>query len=108
MTFVSAFSVSNGRIVLMMLFVLTAAFMFARSDDATGLAAERNVLRYRPVPVVVRLGERGSVAALLRVVGAGLVWDDSQRWSSWTYAQEKGPRGMYGVRIELEITEGIG
>ncbi len=47
--------------------------VFSRSDDVTGLGAERNVLRYRPVPVLVRLGHHGSVAALLRVVGAGLV-----------------------------------
>lgn len=47
--------------------------VFSRADDVTGLAAERNVLRYRPVPVLVRLGRRGSVAALLRVVGAGLL-----------------------------------
>ncbi|WP_337974402.1 proline dehydrogenase family protein [Cellulomonas sp. NTE-D12] len=47
--------------------------VFSRSDDVTGLGAERNVLRYRPVPVLVRLGRRGSVAALVRVVGAGLV-----------------------------------
>ena len=39
--------------------------------DVSGLEAERNVLRYSPVPVAVRLAERGSVGDLLRVVAAG-------------------------------------
>ena len=45
---------------------------FAVARDATGLAAEKNVLRYRPVPVTVR-AEDDRVAALLRVVAAGVL-----------------------------------
>jgi RHH-type proline utilization regulon transcriptional repressor/proline dehydrogenase/delta 1-pyrroline-5-carboxylate dehydrogenase len=46
--------------------------IFARAGDVSGLWSERNVLRYRPVPVEIRLGVGGSEADLLRVVAAGL------------------------------------
>lgn len=45
---------------------------FGVARDVTGLEAEKNVLRYRPVPVTVR-AEDGVTAALLRVVGAGVL-----------------------------------
>jgi len=45
---------------------------FGMARDVSGLTAERNVFRYRPVPVTVR-AEDGHLAALLRVVGAGLL-----------------------------------
>ena len=45
---------------------------FGTTADVSGLWAERNVLRYLPVPVEVRLAPGGSVAELLRVVAAGL------------------------------------
>ncbi|GFM20167.1 MULTISPECIES: proline dehydrogenase family protein [Mycobacteriaceae] len=45
---------------------------FGVARDVSGLTAERNVFRYRPVPVTVR-AEDGHLAALLRVVGAGLL-----------------------------------
>ncbi|MDR7276643.1 bifunctional proline dehydrogenase/L-glutamate gamma-semialdehyde dehydrogenase [Catenuloplanes atrovinosus] len=40
-------------------------------SDVSGLAAERNVLRYLPVPVELRLEAGGSVAELVRLVVAG-------------------------------------
>jgi RHH-type proline utilization regulon transcriptional repressor/proline dehydrogenase/delta 1-pyrroline-5-carboxylate dehydrogenase len=46
---------------------------FGRDADVSGLWAERNVLRYRPVPVEVRLAAGAPVAELLRVVAAGLL-----------------------------------
>jgi len=46
---------------------------FGRAEDVSGLAAERNVFRYLPVPVTIRLSEGAPVAELLRVVGAGLL-----------------------------------
>lgn len=49
---------------------------FGVSKDATGLASERNVFRYRALPVTVRFESATSghgVAELLRVVAAGLV-----------------------------------
>lgn len=45
---------------------------FGITRDVTGLEAEKNVLRYRPVPVTVR-AEDGATAQVLRVVGAGLL-----------------------------------
>jgi RHH-type proline utilization regulon transcriptional repressor/proline dehydrogenase/delta 1-pyrroline-5-carboxylate dehydrogenase len=46
---------------------------FGRAEDISALAAERNVFRYLPVPVVIRLSEGVLVSELLRVVGAGLL-----------------------------------
>jgi RHH-type proline utilization regulon transcriptional repressor/proline dehydrogenase/delta 1-pyrroline-5-carboxylate dehydrogenase len=46
---------------------------FGIAADVSGLSAERNVLRYLPHPVTVRLAAGGSVASLLRVVAAGLL-----------------------------------
>ena len=40
--------------------------------DVSGLMAERNLFRYRPATVDVRLTAAGAVADLLRVVGAGV------------------------------------
>lgn len=45
---------------------------FGIARDVAGLTAEKNVLRYRPVPVTVR-AEDGHTASLLRVVAAGLL-----------------------------------
>jgi RHH-type proline utilization regulon transcriptional repressor/proline dehydrogenase/delta 1-pyrroline-5-carboxylate dehydrogenase len=39
--------------------------------DAAGLGVERNLFRYRPVRVSVRLAEGAGIAALLRVLAAG-------------------------------------
>ncbi|MCL2585184.1 MAG: bifunctional proline dehydrogenase/L-glutamate gamma-semialdehyde dehydrogenase [Streptosporangiales bacterium] len=44
---------------------------YGQARDVSGLEAERNVLRYFPVPVWIRY-EGGSLADLLRVVAAGL------------------------------------
>jgi RHH-type proline utilization regulon transcriptional repressor/proline dehydrogenase/delta 1-pyrroline-5-carboxylate dehydrogenase len=46
---------------------------FGTARDVSGLSAERNVFRYLPVPVTIRLAEGAPLAALLRVVGAGLL-----------------------------------
>ncbi|WP_354574679.1 bifunctional proline dehydrogenase/L-glutamate gamma-semialdehyde dehydrogenase [Frigoribacterium sp. UYMn621] len=46
---------------------------FGRAEDVSALSAERNVFRYLPVPVTIRLSEGAPVSELLRVVGAGLL-----------------------------------
>ncbi len=46
---------------------------FGVARDATALGVERNVLRYRPASVVVRLAENGSLAELVRVLAAGVL-----------------------------------
>jgi RHH-type proline utilization regulon transcriptional repressor/proline dehydrogenase/delta 1-pyrroline-5-carboxylate dehydrogenase len=43
--------------------------VFATSD-VSGLGVERNVLRYRPVPVAIRLSEGEPLGALIRVIAA--------------------------------------
>ena len=45
---------------------------FGQAKDVSALAAERNLLRYLPVPVTIRLSDGAPVSELLRVVGAGL------------------------------------
>jgi RHH-type proline utilization regulon transcriptional repressor/proline dehydrogenase/delta 1-pyrroline-5-carboxylate dehydrogenase len=46
---------------------------YGQARDVSALAAERNVFRYLPLPVTVRLSEGEPLGALLRVVGAGLL-----------------------------------
>ncbi|WP_100343116.1 bifunctional proline dehydrogenase/L-glutamate gamma-semialdehyde dehydrogenase [Compostimonas suwonensis] len=46
---------------------------FNAVKDVSGVSAERNLFRYRTVPVTVRLGEDGKLADLLRVVAAGIL-----------------------------------
>ena len=43
------------------------------AKDVSELTAERNLLRYHPLPVHVRLAENGSPTALVRVLGAALL-----------------------------------
>ncbi|MGY4859059.1 proline dehydrogenase family protein [Cryobacterium sp. AP23] len=46
---------------------------FAAVTDVSAIGLERNVFRYLPLPVTVRLGEDGNLALLLRVIAAGLL-----------------------------------
>ncbi|EMY33231.1 delta-1-pyrroline-5-carboxylate dehydrogenase/L-proline dehydrogenase [Arthrobacter crystallopoietes BAB-32] len=46
---------------------------FGAAKDVTGLHAERNVFRYLPLPVTIRLSEGERPAKLLRVLAAGLL-----------------------------------
>jgi RHH-type proline utilization regulon transcriptional repressor/proline dehydrogenase/delta 1-pyrroline-5-carboxylate dehydrogenase len=45
---------------------------FGRAVDVSQVGLERNVFRYRPLPVTVRLAEGGALDDLLRVLAAGL------------------------------------
>ncbi|MEO5534955.1 MAG: bifunctional proline dehydrogenase/L-glutamate gamma-semialdehyde dehydrogenase [Pseudolysinimonas sp.] len=45
---------------------------FSRSADPSALGVERNVFRYRPAEVVIRLAESGDLADLARVLVAGV------------------------------------
>lgn len=44
---------------------------FSLAKDRSGLEFERNLLRYRVHPVLIRFGESGTLAQLLRVAAAG-------------------------------------
>ena len=45
---------------------------FGTARDVSGLSAERNVFRYRPLPVTVRLSEGKPLGELVRVIAAGV------------------------------------
>ncbi len=55
---------------------------FGTSKDVSALSAERNVFRYRSLPVTVRLSEGAGLAELLRVVAAGAVAGSTLKVSS--------------------------
>ena len=40
------------------------------------------------------------------IAGAAIVVDDSAKWSTWTYAQERAADGVARVRIEITETTG--
>ncbi|MHC5795478.1 bifunctional proline dehydrogenase/L-glutamate gamma-semialdehyde dehydrogenase [Lacisediminihabitans sp. FW035] len=74
---------------------------FGRAVDVSGLTAERNVFRYLPVPVTIRLCEGAPVADLLRVVGAGLLAESTLTVSS---AVPIGALADLGVVVEDDAT----
>ncbi|MFK0008272.1 proline dehydrogenase family protein [Paenarthrobacter sp. NPDC090520] len=55
---------------------------FGTRKDVSGLTAERNVFRYRPLPVIIRLSEGERLVELLRVVAAGAVAGSALKVSS--------------------------
>ena len=55
---------------------------FGRSRDVSNLGVERNVFRYRPTDVTVRLADGGSLAELVRVLAAGVLTRATIRVSS--------------------------
>ncbi|MDN5743621.1 MAG: bifunctional proline dehydrogenase/L-glutamate gamma-semialdehyde dehydrogenase, partial [Nocardioidaceae bacterium] len=72
---------------------------FGLARDVSGLMAERNLLRYRPLPVTIR-DESGDQAALLRIVGAGLLAGAPMTVSS---ATEPAPT-LAAVLTALDLT----
>lgn len=46
---------------------------YGTTRDVSGLGVERNVFRYRTLPVAVRIGEQATLAEGLRVIAAGLL-----------------------------------
>jgi RHH-type proline utilization regulon transcriptional repressor/proline dehydrogenase/delta 1-pyrroline-5-carboxylate dehydrogenase len=46
---------------------------FGTSKDVSGLSAERNIFRYRSLPVTIRLSEGAAPAHLVRTVAAGVL-----------------------------------
>ncbi len=46
---------------------------FGTAKDVSALTAERNIFRYRSLPVTIRLSEREPVVTLLRVLAAGVI-----------------------------------
>ncbi|WP_348789750.1 proline dehydrogenase family protein [Leifsonia sp. NPDC080035] len=52
---------------------IAVATEFHQTKDVSGLGVERNLFRYRPVPVAIRLSEGASLPELLRVMAAATV-----------------------------------
>ncbi|MHA7290472.1 proline dehydrogenase family protein [Arthrobacter sp. MDT3-24] len=52
---------------------LAWAHEFGTAKDVSGLSAERNIFRYRALPVTVRLSEGAPLAHLVRTVAAGVL-----------------------------------
>jgi RHH-type transcriptional regulator, proline utilization regulon repressor / proline dehydrogenase / delta 1-pyrroline-5-carboxylate dehydrogenase len=77
---------------------------FGPATDVSGLAAERNVLRYLPVPVEVRLAEGGSVASMLRVLAAGAVAGAPVVVSSAVELPAAVAGASVSVRVESDAT----
>lgn len=86
---------------------------FGVARDVSGLQAERNVFRYRPLPVTIRYEAATSghgVAELLRVVSAGITaWNGSPAANSLTVSTPEKlaapiTRALreYGVLVEVE------
>jgi len=46
---------------------------FGMAKDVSGLSAERNIFRYRSLPVTIRLSEGAALAHLVRTVAAGVL-----------------------------------
>ncbi|MDN4613696.1 proline dehydrogenase family protein [Leifsonia sp. F6_8S_P_1B] len=52
---------------------IAVATEYHRVKDVSGLGVERNLFRYRPVPVTIRLSEGATLPELLRIMAAGTV-----------------------------------
>ena len=55
---------------------------FGTAKDVSALSSERNVFRYRPLPVTIRLAENQPLSSLLRVAAAGLLAGSALRVST--------------------------
>jgi RHH-type proline utilization regulon transcriptional repressor/proline dehydrogenase/delta 1-pyrroline-5-carboxylate dehydrogenase len=76
---------------------------FSAVTDVSGLDVERNVFRYLPLPVTVRLNGDGNLALLLRVISAGLLAKSRFTVSSSLEVPER-VRGVLAQRnIEVVI-----
>ncbi|WP_223693426.1 proline dehydrogenase family protein [Leifsonia poae] len=78
---------------------IAAATEFDTVKDVSGVGAERNLFRYRPVPVAIRLSEGEDLPPLLRILAAGTVAKASFTVSSAI----KLPRPVHQVLRERDI-----
>jgi RHH-type proline utilization regulon transcriptional repressor/proline dehydrogenase/delta 1-pyrroline-5-carboxylate dehydrogenase len=75
---------------------------FSAVTDVSALGVERNLFRYLPLPVAVRLNEDGNLALLLRVISAGLLAKSKFTVSSALEVPER-VRGVLAPR-NIEVT----
>ncbi|TFD49557.1 aldehyde dehydrogenase family protein [Cryobacterium sp. TMT1-2-1] len=75
---------------------------FGAVKDASGLVLERNVFRYLPLPVTVRLTDSGTLSDLLRVISAAVL-SNSRFVVSTAVPVPAGVRGVLDAR-EVPVT----
>ncbi|TYL53399.1 proline dehydrogenase family protein [Agromyces mariniharenae] len=73
--------------------------------DVSGVGVERNLFRYRALPVTVRIGEASTLAEGLRVIAAGLL-AKSHLTVSTAFELPKGVRTILEARDTRVIREG--
>ncbi|MFJ4264102.1 bifunctional proline dehydrogenase/L-glutamate gamma-semialdehyde dehydrogenase [Paenarthrobacter nicotinovorans] len=78
---------------------------FGTRKDVSALTAERNVFRYRPLPVTVRLSEGERLAELLRVVAAGAVAGSKLSVSSAVVLPDAVVTAFAGLGINVRIED---
>ena len=76
---------------------------FGTRKDVSGLSAERNVFRYRAIPVTIRLSEGGKLVDLLRVVAAGAVAGSALTVSSAVELPEAVVAAFAGLGVSTRI-----
>ncbi|MFJ4266084.1 bifunctional proline dehydrogenase/L-glutamate gamma-semialdehyde dehydrogenase [Paenarthrobacter nicotinovorans] len=78
---------------------------FGTRKDVSALTAERNVFRYRPLPVTVRLSEGERLAELLRVVAAGAVAGSKLSVSSAVVLPDAVVTAFAGLGVNVRIED---
>ncbi|MBW8872171.1 MAG: bifunctional proline dehydrogenase/L-glutamate gamma-semialdehyde dehydrogenase, partial [Leifsonia sp.] len=78
---------------------IAVATEYHRVTDVSALGVERNLFRYRPVPVAIRLSEGSSLPELLRVMAAATV----ARAPFTVSTPARLPKGMLAVLREREV-----
>ncbi len=77
---------------------------FGTAKDVSGLSAERNIFRYRPLPVTIRLAEGARLVELIRTVAAGVLAGSALAVSAAVEppAQLRAVFAGLGVRLAVE------
>ncbi|WP_344295142.1 bifunctional proline dehydrogenase/L-glutamate gamma-semialdehyde dehydrogenase [Agromyces neolithicus] len=75
--------------------------------DVSGVGVERNLFRYRPLPVTVRVGEQATLAEGLRVIAAGLL-ANAPMMVSTAVELPQGVRTLLSAREVTVVREGDG
>ena len=75
--------------------------------DVSGVGVERNLFRYRPLPVTIRIGESSTLAEGLRVIAAGLLAKSALTVST-AFELPKGVRTILAARDVRVVREGDG
>ncbi|MDR7084896.1 RHH-type proline utilization regulon transcriptional repressor/proline dehydrogenase/delta 1-pyrroline-5-carboxylate dehydrogenase [Arthrobacter ginsengisoli] len=81
---------------------------FGTAKDVSGLSAERNIFRYRPLPVTVRLSEGEPVADLVRTVAAGVLAGSPLTVSSAVELPARLRTVLTGLGIGLTVEDDAG